>query len=46
MINRTDHEKYMQRCIDLAGLGLGNSAPNPMVGSVIVYKGKIIGASI
>ena len=43
MINRTVHEKYMQRCIDLAGLGLGNTAPNPMVGSVIVYKGKIIG---
>jgi diaminohydroxyphosphoribosylaminopyrimidine deaminase/5-amino-6-(5-phosphoribosylamino)uracil reductase len=43
MINRTVHEKYMQRCIDLARLGAGNTAPNPMVGSVIVYNGKIIG---
>lgn len=33
----------MQRCIDLAKLGIGNTAPNPMVGSVIVYKDKIIG---
>lgn len=36
-------EKYMQRCLELAKLGLGTAAPNPMVGSVIVYKGKIIG---
>jgi len=43
MINSTVHEKYMQRCIDLASLGLGNTAPNPMVGSVIVYDNKIIG---
>ena len=43
MINRTIHEKFMQRCIDLARLGAGNTAPNPMVGSVIVYDGKIIG---
>jgi diaminohydroxyphosphoribosylaminopyrimidine deaminase/5-amino-6-(5-phosphoribosylamino)uracil reductase len=37
------NEKYMQRCIQLAGLGAGDVAPNPMVGSVIVYEGKIIG---
>jgi len=37
------HEKYMQRCIDLAKLGLGNTAPNPMVGSVIVHNNRIIG---
>jgi diaminohydroxyphosphoribosylaminopyrimidine deaminase / 5-amino-6-(5-phosphoribosylamino)uracil reductase len=36
-------EKFMKRCIDLARLGLGNTAPNPMVGSVIVHHGKIIG---
>ena len=36
-------EKYMQRCIELAGLGAGDVAPNPMVGSVIVHRGKIIG---
>ena len=33
----------MQRCIELAKQGLGNTAPNPMVGSVIVYDDKIIG---
>jgi diaminohydroxyphosphoribosylaminopyrimidine deaminase / 5-amino-6-(5-phosphoribosylamino)uracil reductase len=34
---------YMQRCLELAALGLGAAAPNPMVGSVIVHEGKIIG---
>ena len=43
MIDHTVHEKYMQRCIELARQGFGNTAPNPMVGSVIVYKDKIIG---
>jgi len=33
----------MQRCLELAGYGLGRVAPNPMVGAVIVYDGKIIG---
>ena len=37
------HEKYMKRCLDLAVQGLGNVAPNPMVGCVIVYNGEIIG---
>ncbi|SMO59453.1 diaminohydroxyphosphoribosylaminopyrimidine deaminase [Saccharicrinis carchari] len=36
-------EKYMQRCLQLAKIGLGNTYPNPMVGSVIVHGGKIIG---
>ena len=36
-------EKYMQRCIELAGNGLCNVSPNPMVGAVIVCDGKIIG---
>lgn len=36
-------EKYMQRCIDLAQLGEGNVAPNPMVGAVIVLNDCIIG---
>ncbi|TKG94708.1 bifunctional diaminohydroxyphosphoribosylaminopyrimidine deaminase/5-amino-6-(5-phosphoribosylamino)uracil reductase RibD [Puteibacter caeruleilacunae] len=36
-------EKYMQRCLELARLGRGNVAPNPMVGSVIVHNGRIIG---
>lgn len=35
-------EKYMQRALQLAGYGLGTTAPNPMVGAVLVYKDKII----
>jgi diaminohydroxyphosphoribosylaminopyrimidine deaminase/5-amino-6-(5-phosphoribosylamino)uracil reductase len=37
------HEKYISRCIQLAKNGLGTTFPNPMVGSVIVHEGKIIG---
>lgn len=33
----------MQRCIEIARNGLGSTAPNPMVGAVVVHKGKIIG---
>lgn len=36
-------EFYMNRCIELARLGQGHVAPNPMVGSIIVHEGKIIG---
>ena len=36
-------KKYMNRCIELARLGAGSVAPNPMVGCVIVCQGKIIG---
>ena len=35
--------KYMARCISLARGGAGNVAPNPMVGAVVVHRGKIIG---
>ncbi len=41
-MNFTD-DLYMERCIELARLGAGLVAPNPMVGSVLVYKGRIIG---
>jgi len=34
---------HMKRCLELARLGAGNVAPNPMVGCVIVHKGKVIG---
>jgi len=33
----------MHRCIELASLGAGHVAPNPMVGSVLVYQDRIIG---
>jgi diaminohydroxyphosphoribosylaminopyrimidine deaminase/5-amino-6-(5-phosphoribosylamino)uracil reductase len=35
----------MQRCLQLAQKGLGHVAPNPLVGAVIVYEGRIIGES-
>ncbi|MDR0941762.1 MAG: bifunctional diaminohydroxyphosphoribosylaminopyrimidine deaminase/5-amino-6-(5-phosphoribosylamino)uracil reductase RibD [Bacteroidales bacterium] len=37
------HEKYMQRCIELAEQAFGNTYPNPLVGSVIIYNNHIIG---
>jgi len=37
------NEIYMQRCLELAKAGEGRTAPNPMVGSVIVCEGRIIG---
>ena len=36
-------EKYMNRCLELARLGVGDGAPNPIVGCVIIYQDKIIG---
>lgn len=37
------HDLFMHRCIELAALGQGRVAPNPMVGAVLVYEGNIIG---
>lgn len=39
----TAHEIYMHRCLQLARLGAGIVAPNPMVGSVLVHTNKIMG---
>ena len=39
----TQHETYIKRCLQIAKNGLGNTNPNPMVGSVIVYNNTIIG---
>jgi diaminohydroxyphosphoribosylaminopyrimidine deaminase / 5-amino-6-(5-phosphoribosylamino)uracil reductase len=36
-------QKYMQRALELAAFGIGNVAPNPLVGCVIVHNEKIIG---
>ena len=33
----------MQRCVELARHALGRTAPNPLVGSVIVQDGQIVG---
>ena len=38
-----NHTQYINRCLELAKNGLGTTYPNPMVGSVIVCDGKIIG---
>jgi len=37
------HDIYMQRCLQLALLGAGNVAPNPMVGAMLVHDDVIIG---
>ncbi len=39
----TKDEIYMRRCIQLAENALGQTYPNPIVGSVIVHNDKIIG---
>src|SRR5437763_258141 len=36
------HNRYMQRALELALRGLGKTSPNPMVGAVIVKNGKVI----
>jgi diaminohydroxyphosphoribosylaminopyrimidine deaminase / 5-amino-6-(5-phosphoribosylamino)uracil reductase len=33
----------MQRCLQLAALGAGTTAPNPMVGAVLVHEDVVIG---
>jgi diaminohydroxyphosphoribosylaminopyrimidine deaminase/5-amino-6-(5-phosphoribosylamino)uracil reductase len=38
-----DNDKFMRRCLELATKAEGLTYPNPMVGSVIVHNGKIIG---
>ncbi|MCU0462179.1 MAG: bifunctional diaminohydroxyphosphoribosylaminopyrimidine deaminase/5-amino-6-(5-phosphoribosylamino)uracil reductase RibD [Bacteroidales bacterium] len=38
-----DDIKYMRRCLDLALKAEGRTYPNPLVGSVIVHEGRIIG---
>ena len=40
--DKTD-ELYMRRCLQLAACGRQNAKPNPMVGAVIVCRGRIIG---
>lgn len=39
----TTDKDFMKRCFQLAKMGAGYVSPNPMVGAVIVYNGKIIG---
>lgn len=37
------HQLFMKRCLELAQRGYAHAAPNPMVGAVLVHKGRIIG---
>ena len=39
---RDEDERWMKRCLELAELGLNTTAPNPMVGCLIVLKSEII----
>jgi diaminohydroxyphosphoribosylaminopyrimidine deaminase/5-amino-6-(5-phosphoribosylamino)uracil reductase len=39
----TDDIKFMRRCLELASKAEGLTYPNPMVGSVVVHDGKIVG---
>lgn len=43
MYTKHFHEIFMQRCLNLAALGAGATAPNPMVGAVLVHQNRIIG---
>lgn len=36
-------QAMMQRCLQLARQGMGKTSPNPLVGAVVVQKGKIVG---
>ncbi len=36
-------EIYVQRCFDMAVLGVDKVSPNPMVGAILVHKNRIIG---
>jgi diaminohydroxyphosphoribosylaminopyrimidine deaminase / 5-amino-6-(5-phosphoribosylamino)uracil reductase len=38
-----DHSYWMTRCLALARQAAGQTAPNPMVGSVILSQGQVVG---
>lgn len=42
-MNHLQDEKFMRRCLELAVYGVGETAPNPVVGSVVVDNDIIIG---
>src|SRR5947209_1213186 len=41
--NAENDRAYMRRALDLARRGWGQTAPNPMVGAVVVKDGAVIG---
>jgi len=40
---REDDRAYMRRALDLARRGWGQTAPNPLVGAVVVRHGQVVG---
>ena len=42
-MEENENDKFMRRCLELAVKAEGLTYPNPLVGSVIVHEGKIIG---
>ncbi len=38
-----EHPRWMQRCLELARLAAGQTAPNPMVGCVVLQQGLVVG---
>ncbi|MCS7030104.1 MAG: bifunctional diaminohydroxyphosphoribosylaminopyrimidine deaminase/5-amino-6-(5-phosphoribosylamino)uracil reductase RibD [Gloeomargarita sp. SKYG116] len=39
----TEDERYMARCLALARQAWGRTSPNPLVGSVVVREGQVVG---
>ncbi len=42
-MSRVEDEKWMQKCFSLAAKGAGYVSPNPLVGAVVVFDGKLLG---
>ena len=41
--DKPDHQTMMQRCLSLARQAAGLTAPNPLVGCVVVQDGEVVG---
>ncbi len=44
MSDQSEDQKWMWSCLKIAAQGQGVTAPNPMVGSVIIKDGRLIGS--
>jgi diaminohydroxyphosphoribosylaminopyrimidine deaminase/5-amino-6-(5-phosphoribosylamino)uracil reductase len=43
VLSLLNHEKYIERCLQIAKNGIGTTRPNPSVGAVVVLNDEIIG---
>ncbi len=41
--DRAQDERFMRRAFDLARRALGDTSPNPVVGAVVVKRGRVVG---